>query len=180
MSDEKPTPDKPEEAEKTATAEEAAEAAPEETAEAAPEETAEAAPEETAEAAPEEAAEAAPEAPVLLEVVDGGGGDADENDALDDEEAEPEEEQVPWINHRLNPQIVEELLDFMLHQKKGQDAHYTNIEVVDIDWEKEVVNTLRHRPKPLESSPEVFSFEFLERFRILQEEGLDSYVIKIT
>ena len=163
MSDEKPTPDKPEEAEKTATAEEAAEAAPAE----------------AAEAVPEEAAEAAPEAPVL-EVVDGGGGDADESDALEDEEAEPEEEQVPWINHRLNPQIVEELLAFMLHQKKGQDAHYTNIEVVDIDWEKEVVNTLRHRPKPLESSPEVFSFEFLERFRKLQEEGMDSYVIKIT
>jgi len=151
MSDEKPTPEKPEEAEKTAPSAEEVPAV-------------EAAPEEAAETAPEEAA---PE----LEVIEGGEAEG--------EEAEPAEEPVPWLNHRLNPQIVEELLDFMLYRKKGQDAHYLSIEVVDIDWEKEEVNTLRHRPKPLEPSPEVFSFEFLERFRKLHEEGMDSYVIKI-
>ena len=68
----------------------------------------------------------------------------------------------------------------MINKKRVQDAHYTEIEVVDIDWEKEEVNTLRHRPKPLDPSPEVFSFEFLERFKKFNEEGLESYVIKIT
>jgi hypothetical protein len=155
MSDDKPTPGKPEDAEKITPA---AEEAP----------VAEAPAPEASDTAPEEAA------PVLEAV-----GSADDEAAEETQEVEAEEEVVPWINHRLNPQIVEELLAYMLNQKRAQDVHYTNIEIVDIDWEKEEVHTLRNRPSPLDPSPETFSFVFLERFRDMHEKGVDSLIIEI-
>ena len=77
-------------------------------------------------------------------------------------------ETVEEVDHEANSRFSREdllrLLDFMTATKKLQDTFYYPIEIVEINWEKELIFTRRERPRPLTPSEEWMSFDFLERF----------------
>jgi hypothetical protein len=84
---------------------------------------------------------------------------SDENESTENVEVVDHE-----ANSRLSREDLVRLLDYMTATKKLQDTFYYAIEIVEIDWEKEMIFTRRDRPRPLPASDEHMSFDFLERY----------------
>ena len=97
------------------------------------------------------------------------------------ETAESTEEEIeepePEPERRFTVEELERLLDFLQNKKRRQDTFYEDIEIVEIDWEKERILTRRPRPKPLPPSDEYMSFDFLVNFYAYHHGGIDKFFI---
>ncbi len=100
---------------------------------------------------------------------------AETAESTEEEMEEPEPEPEP--ERRFTVEELERLLDFLQNKKRRQDTFYEDIEIVEIDWEKERILTRRPRPKPLPPSDEYMSFDFLVNFYAYHHGGIDKFLI---